>query len=179
MNRRGNGGKLRGRVYPKCVCGHVYFRHTFDLQTIERGTRGACQVRNCNCQQLQQQEGTTRMKSVVNVDHSIATINKVRKHYEAGHGGRHWFQPSTMKFFDSQLHASVTTNDGTITLFITSEKGPHQNVALFTVRRYDWGTREIDDYSKFQQFTNLRSALIVAEDGVRAYNNIARQPVTR
>lgn len=100
------------------------------------------------------------------------SMDEIVSHYESKDGPHHWFEPSTMRFFRSRIpQTAYANNTKELAYFVTSEQfvpseGPAHS-RKFTVRRYDFRTREIDTVGKFQQyddrFTATREAKALAE----------------
>lgn len=85
----------------------------------------------------------------------LTTISEIKAANLAA--GQHFFSPSAMAFFDSQIGTKTwTCPDGTV-LFTTSERGPSE-VRLYTVRRFHPDTGEITDASEFQAFDSSQKA---------------------
>jgi hypothetical protein len=76
------------------------------------------------------------------------------KNKEVGH---HFFDDSTMNFFDSKVSAK-TFGD----YFVTSERGP-SGLRRYTVRVFNPNTGEIKTHGLFQEFDTLREAQSVAK----------------
>jgi hypothetical protein len=81
--------------------------------------------------------------------------------------GGHYFERSTMQFFDSRVLSPTWPTAGK-TFFVTSEQfhgsddfaGPR----LYTVRVIDWETADVDTVGEFQQHKMLRDAYAAARD---------------
>ncbi len=67
--------------------------------------------------------------------------------------GNHFFDPSSMRFFNSRIGAYDLVSG----LFISSEKGP-DNVRKYTIRKLDYETGNVDTIGKFQQYSTLAQA---------------------
>ena len=78
-------------------------------------------------------------------------------------GGRHWFDRDTMRFFGTRISQDIYTvyDDETHvpskSYFVTSEQPPH-GPRKYSVRVYDWATREIDNFGTFCGYATLRGA---------------------
>lgn len=73
--------------------------------------------------------------------------------------GSHWFAPNTMQFFGTVVETDVDDNG----LFITSEKDPlgyaWQGKRRYTIRKLDFETAGISDFSDFGEFERFSDAL--------------------
>lgn len=70
--------------------------------------------------------------------------------------GKFYFSPDTMSFFKSEVE--YWTNSG---FFITSEKGPAQTKKMFTIRRANFETGNVENISKFQEYKTFDAAKTV------------------
>ena len=70
----------------------------------------------------------------------------------------HFFDASTMYFFDSKIEVPMYTNE-TDCLFVTSEKFDRIEPRLYTVRKYTHDTGDISTVGQFQQYKTLKRAL--------------------
>jgi hypothetical protein len=92
----------------------------------------------------------------------IHDLSDIRSHYERGEGGRHWFDPSTMRFFRTRLpQTAYTTDDGSRSYFVTSEQFVGSQGAAprkYSVRCYDWTTRDISTIGEFNVIASRSTA---------------------
>ena len=70
----------------------------------------------------------------------------------------HFFDASTMYFFDSKIEVPLFTNE-TDCLFVTSERFNKQSPRLYSVRKYVHDTGDISTVGQFQQYKTLKRAL--------------------
>lgn len=78
---------------------------------------------------------------------SIRTIKQANKE-----AGQHFFDRSTMRFFNSRVCRKVIGN-----YFVTSEQFDHKSPRLYTLRRVD-DRGHIDTIGEFQSFATSRAA---------------------
>ena len=78
------------------------------------------------------------------------SILEIEQHNRAK--GFHFFDPSTMRFFNSRIHDQVYGGN----VFVTSEKGP-DDVRRYTVRRMT-ETGRINMVGDFQQYASRSGA---------------------
>lgn len=89
---------------------------------------------------------------------TIADIK--RRNAEAG---LHFFDRSTMRFFDSRVLAPIWTGtDGSY--FVTSERFNADEPRLYTVRKIDWATGVVDTVGAFQQYRSAPDAYEAARE---------------
>lgn len=69
--------------------------------------------------------------------------------------GHHWFEPGTMRFFQSRIASGVLGGR----YFVTSEKDGCSNPRRYTVRVAD-NVGRIDTVGDFQQFETLTAARV-------------------
>ena len=97
----------------------------------------------------------------------IHDMSDIRNHYERGEGARHWFDPSSMRFFRSRLpQTAYTTDDGARSYFVTSEQFVGSQGAAprkFTVRCYTWETRDISTIGAFNEIASRSTATAQAK----------------
>lgn len=92
-------------------------------------------------------------------DYRLDTIQKIKK--EAEKSGSHWFDPETMRFFDSRLsqrvYPTLTAEHGTF--FVSSEVGEN-DVRRYTVRkaRYDRMGLTIDTVDEYRHYATREAA---------------------
>lgn len=86
----------------------------------------------------------------------MPTIQEIKKRNEEA--GQHFFDASTMEFFDSRIYKSTYGF-----YFATSERGP-SGVRRYSVRLIDWETGKIETVGDFQQFRTLREAYKFADE---------------
>lgn len=82
----------------------------------------------------------------------MLTINDMIKHHKENK--YHFFDDDTMQFFGSKIESDLYNDK----YFITSEKNFDGTKRLFTVRKYDWETAQVEDIPKFQAFPTLHEA---------------------
>ena len=83
---------------------------------------------------------------------AISDIKK--RNQEVGH---HFFDPATMRFFDSKVYDKVFGD-----YFVTSEQAP-AGLRRYSVRKVNWVTGEVVTVGQFQEFESLREAYRAAE----------------
>lgn len=89
-------------------------------------------------------------------------MQDIKDHYR--HGTGHWFDPETLRFFRGRLpQTAFTTADGLLSYFVSSEQFDRKSKRLYTVREYDWRTREINTIGDFQQYNNPTTAVRAAK----------------
>ncbi len=76
----------------------------------------------------------------------FSTTNDIRDDME--NVGSHWWEPDTMRFFQSRVGTPLYQGDGGI-FFVSSEKSPFGTSRAYTVRRYDPDTRDISTVGDF------------------------------
>lgn len=87
---------------------------------------------------------------------NILSIQEIEKVYSPGIG-RHWFDPSSMRFFKSRLaDVGYQSADGSV-YFVSSEKGPDDRRA-FSVRRLSGPKGDISTIGEFQSFATSGTA---------------------
>jgi hypothetical protein len=81
--------------------------------------------------------------------------------------GSCFFDPPTMRFFDSRILGHVFTAADQAAYFVTSERFTPSEGSPFprryTVCRLDWSSGDIDTIGDFQGFENAEEALAVAK----------------
>jgi hypothetical protein len=88
--------------------------------------------------------------------HEVLTSD-IERHYGPGHG-RHWFDRNSTRFFGTRLaELAYQTFDGTAAFFVTSEQPPHGRRA-YSVRRYDFATRDISTVGRFCGYASRNGA---------------------
>ena len=78
--------------------------------------------------------------------------------------GSHWFEHSSMRFFNSRILSDVFHGAGGV-YFVSSEKGPN-GIRRHTVRKFNPETADISSFGPFNELTReraLRIARIAAE----------------
>jgi len=96
---------------------------------------------------------------------SIADIRCA--HENRRHGG-HWFEPGTIRFFQSRISETTYCGRGGV-FFVSSEKPPH-GPRRFTVRRFVVRTWDIDTVGPFCESTSYaahQQAKQYAKTGVK------------
>lgn len=87
--------------------------------------------------------------------------------------GQHWFEPATLRFFNSRVGANVyPCSPRQETYFVSSEQRDGTCPRLFTVRAASWANGHIRTVGKFQQYTNRKTA----ENAARAYSHNCSEP---
>ena len=71
--------------------------------------------------------------------------------------GNHWFEPATMRFFNSKVESQVYEGPGGV-YFVTSERRERDMPKRYSVRVFDPSTGDIDTVGEFQAFGNLAEA---------------------
>jgi hypothetical protein len=92
--------------------------------------------------------------------YTMAAIKEVNK----AHGG-HWFDRSSMRFFDTRLGQTVYQGPGGI-YFVTSEQfhdGAFHGARKFTVRQFNPETGDVETAGKFQAYTTGEGARAAAK----------------
>lgn len=69
--------------------------------------------------------------------------------------GRFFFDPDTIRFWNSKVVAGMFPNN----TFITSEDNFDSSKQLFTARLYDWKTHSVETIGVFQAFHNKEDAI--------------------
>lgn len=69
--------------------------------------------------------------------------------------GHHFFSEEIMDFWNSTVEAGMYDND----TFITSEDNFDSSKILYTVRKYNWNTHEVETVGMFQAYDNLGDAV--------------------
>lgn len=72
--------------------------------------------------------------------------------------GRHFFDESTMRWFDSKVYGKVFGD-----YFVTSERSPWAGSRRYSVRRVNRNTGEVSTVGEFQQFFTLQEAYRAAK----------------
>lgn len=85
----------------------------------------------------------------------MTTIRDIKTHNKQA--SRFFFEPATLRFFSSRISSVVHEGPGGI-FFVTSEQFDWQSPRLYTIRKYDPATGEIDSASEFQEFANISTA---------------------
>lgn len=80
----------------------------------------------------------------------------------AEHCGSHWFEPGTMRFFNSRLFDRIYRDGRGGAYFVTSEKGPN-GIRGYSVRHYSPEKCQINTIGKFQKYSSGAAAKAVAE----------------
>jgi hypothetical protein len=75
--------------------------------------------------------------------------------------GGHWFEPATMRFFNSKVESRVYEGPGGV-YFVTSERRELDMPKRYTVRVFDPSTGDIDTVGDFQEFSALYNARATA-----------------
>lgn len=78
--------------------------------------------------------------------------------YNNERAGQYFFEPATMRFFNSKVYNEVYDGE----YFVTSEKGP-DGVRKYTVRRAIDRGAKIETIGEFQQFDTLAKARAFAK----------------
>lgn len=75
--------------------------------------------------------------------------------------GKHWFSPSTMQFFQSEIFADTWTETSeTEAVFISSEKGPMpDSPRRYTLRSANLETGSVNTIGEFQTYETLDEAI--------------------
>ena len=73
--------------------------------------------------------------------------------------GMHWFSPATMRFFKSKVASRLRSGDGKTGYFVTSERQSETRPRLFTIRKADLVTADIDTVGEFQGYATRRAAM--------------------
>jgi len=80
------------------------------------------------------------------------TMDEVREANRAA--GRHWFEPSTMRFFNSRIGSELYGNK----YFISSERFDYNSPRLYTIR-YVYPDGSITTIGNFQQYVSRGDAV--------------------
>lgn len=86
-------------------------------------------------------------------------MNDIRRAAEKAKS--HWFDESTMRFFDSRVHDAVYAGPGGI-YFVSSERGPN-GIRAYTVRVVTLEPWSIDDVGGFQRYASYNGAHAAAK----------------
>ena len=79
------------------------------------------------------------------------------------HGGGHFFDAETMRFWSSSIVCGMFKNN----TFVTSEKDYTGEKILYTVRLYNWNDHDVETVGTFQQFDNASDAILFAKNYAR------------
>ena len=71
--------------------------------------------------------------------------------------GQHFFSRGTLRFFHSRIGSKVHRGPGGI-YFVTSEQFDERSPRLYTVRRFEPVSAEVDTVGEFQQYACARHA---------------------
>jgi len=85
--------------------------------------------------------------------------------------GRHFFEPATMRFFNSVVGRTVYQGVGGV-FFLTSEKGPH-GPRRYTVRQFNPQGGDVSTVGEFNVLTKDEAtalARLCAQEGVAGVN---------
>ena len=80
--------------------------------------------------------------------------------------GYHWFDPSSMRFFDSRLGRTVySAGAGAGQFFVSSERFDYTTPRMYTVRRFDPQTSQVDEAPGhvFQEYASRNGANAAAK----------------
>ena len=69
--------------------------------------------------------------------------------------GNNFFDPDTIKFWNSKVVAGMFPNN----TFVTSEDNYDRSKKLYTARHYDWRTHEVTTIGEFQAYSNVEDAI--------------------
>lgn len=98
----------------------------------------------------------------------MTTITEIKRANKAG--GQFFFEPDSMRFFDSHVHPEVFEGAGDV-LFITSEQfhgsDGRSNPRKYTIRRFHPATGGVTSASEFQAFASLFDARAAAEESIK------------
>jgi hypothetical protein len=75
--------------------------------------------------------------------------------------GNHWFEPATMRFFNSKVESRIYEGPGGV-YFVTSERRERDMPKRYSVRVFDPSTGDIDTVGEFQEFSGLHNARATA-----------------
>lgn len=101
---------------------------------------------------------TQTIREIMNDTH-IRCIDDLKSQYKG-----YWFTKGAMAFFNSRVSSDIyhsTKEKGTI-YFISSERRDHSTPRLYTVRKYNMRTHDIDSEGGFQAYTYLGAAKTAA-----------------
>ena len=73
--------------------------------------------------------------------------------------GNYFFTEDTVEFWNTRIVAGMFPND----TFVTSEDNYNRTKILYTARRYDWDTHDVETIGGFQQFTTAEEATLFAK----------------
>ena len=74
--------------------------------------------------------------------------------------GENYFTKETMEWWGSEVVAGIFDND----TFVTVEDNFNKTKRLYTARKYDWNTHDVETISGFQQFDNSADAIRFAKE---------------
>ena len=77
--------------------------------------------------------------------------------YHEKHGSGHYFEPSTMRFFDSRVLERVIHDGAGKVYFVTSERFDSRSPRLYSVRSMN-SEGSIDTVGKFQEYGTAKQA---------------------
>lgn len=80
--------------------------------------------------------------------------------------GSHFFDETSIRFFNSRLHCAYEMNDGTYA-FITSEQQDVMHKRMFTVRLWDGKSKGVGSFPCFQAYVTLDAAEAALADIAR------------
>ena len=110
------------------------------------------QVIITSCCDTSSGKGTLALRTYVSV-----SISDIRAHYGSG-AGRHWFDRGTMRFFKTKLpRVAYANNTREVAFFVTRETGPEMP-SRYSVRKYDFRTRNIETVGDFNSWVSREDA---------------------
>ena len=98
-------------------------------------------------------------------------IADIKAHYGPG-DGRHWFDPSTMRFFKTRFVGKAygvgpAYGSPVLSFFVTSEQRPGAD-REYSVRCYDWAKRSISTVGEFGGYATPAKAKLARERACNA-----------
>lgn len=93
-------------------------------------------------------------------EHQIYNLHDLENHYRRLTGG-HWFDPSSMRFFNTRL-SNELLHDGGKFYFVSSEQqsgwgGDYPR--MYSIRTYDPVTGQIETVGEFQEYATRAAAI--------------------
>ena len=74
--------------------------------------------------------------------------------------GENFFTEETMRWWGSEIVEGMFDND----TFVTVEDNFNKTKRLYTARKYDWNSHDVETISVFQQFDNANDAIRFAKE---------------
>jgi hypothetical protein len=93
----------------------------------------------------------------------MLTISRIK--YENKAAGKFWFSPDTLRFFRSRISDFVVQDSSNKDLyyFISSEQYDDNSPRLYSVRVFNYDTKNIDTVGEFQEYETITQAKAAAK----------------